>query len=81
MPTSQDIVGNQLLDPGIAQRRLIEWCRDRTDELIGSDKLLTRMPSTYFLPCRFQRGIADVFNSRRRKTATDFPIQTLELED
>ena len=60
---------------GIAQRRLIEWCRDRADELIGSDELLTRMPSAYFLPCRFQWAIAHVFNDRRWKTAADFPIR------
>jgi superfamily II DNA helicase RecQ len=68
---------------GIAQRRLIEWCRDRADELmadelVGSDELLTRMPSAYLLPCRFQWAIAHVFNDRRWKTAADFPIQTLE---
>jgi superfamily II DNA helicase RecQ len=63
---------------GIAQRRLIGWCWDRAAELMGSDELLTQMPSAYFLPGRFQWAIAQVFNDRRWKTAADFPIQTLE---
>jgi superfamily II DNA helicase RecQ len=63
---------------GVALRRLIEWCRDRADELIELDKQFARMPSTYFLPGRFQWAIANTFNDKQYKTAADFPIQNLE---
>jgi len=63
---------------GVALRRLIEWCRDRADELIESDEQFARMPSAYFLPGRFQWAIANTFNDKQYKTAADFPIQNLE---
>ena len=63
---------------GIALRLLSAWCREQAEELLGTEELLAKAPSAYFLPSHLQWAIAAVFNNQKFESAADFPIRTVD---